>query len=256
MSESVATYDNDTTAMPETKARPVVVHDHAPSTELTPMGMLDRAITSGASFETLKGLMDLQERFERNQGRKAFDKAVSAAKAEIPVIQKNRDGHNSKYADFAALARAVDPILGKHGLSYRFRTVQDDKINVTCILSHEAGHYEENSISGPPDNSGSKAAIQAIGSTLTYLQRYTLTQALGLAASDDDDGKAASAGEKVSDEQIATLRSLIVDVGADLPKLLAYLKVTQLEDLYAARFGAVVNIIESKRGTAKKEANK
>ena len=83
--------------------------------------------------------------------------------------------------------------MAAHGLSYRFRTIQDGAIKVTCILSHKSGHSEENTLSGPADASGSKNAIQAIGSTLTYLQRYTLTQALGLAASDDDDGRSAEA---------------------------------------------------------------
>jgi hypothetical protein len=162
---------------------------------MTPMDMLDRAVTQGASMEVLEKLMALQERWEANQARKSFNDAVAAAKAEIPVITKNREGHNSKrYADFAAYARVVDPILGKHGLGYRFRTVQDDRIHVTCILFHKAGHVEENTLAGPADATGSKNAIQAIGSTLTYLQRYSLTQALGLAATEDDDGKAAGNG--------------------------------------------------------------
>src|SRR5690606_8392781 len=120
----------------------------------------------------------------------AFDAAIASAKAEIPAVAKNAKGHNNKaYANFAAYAAVVDPVLGKWGLSYRFRTEQTDRITVTCVLTHKDGHAEENSLSGPPDGSGSKNAIQAIGSTLTYLQRYTLVQALGLSAADDDDGQ-------------------------------------------------------------------
>jgi hypothetical protein len=67
--------------------------------------------------------MALGERWDNTQARKAFDMAIAAAKAEIPVVVKNATGHNSKrYADFAAIARAVDPVISKHGLSYRFRT--------------------------------------------------------------------------------------------------------------------------------------
>jgi ERF superfamily protein len=170
-------------------AKAVVPVENAP---LTPMDMLNRAVSSGADIEVLEKLMGLQERYEKNQARKAFDEAVAAAKAEIPPILRNREGHNQKrYADFAAIAEVVDPIITSHGLSYRFRTLQNDKINVTCILSHKAGHYEETTLSGPADATGSKNAIQAIGSTLTYLQRYSLVQALGLAAANDDDGKAS-----------------------------------------------------------------
>lgn len=160
------------------------------STALTPMAMLSQAVARGAGLEMVSKLMDLQERVEKAQGRRDFDEAIAAAKAEIKPVTRNKKGHNDKrYADFAAYAREVDPIITRFGLSYRFRTEQDDRIKVTCILSHRGGYSEENTLAGPADSSGSKNAIQAIGSTLTYLQRYTLTQALGLAASDDDDGK-------------------------------------------------------------------
>lgn len=168
----------------------VQVMEHATPVALTPMAMLDRAVTSGAGIDTIEKLMGLLERWEANQARKLFDEAVSAAKAEIPPIARNRTGHNSKkYVDFSAIAKVVDPIITKHGLSYRFTTAQDDRIHVTCILSHRAGHFEKTTLAGPSDTTGNKNAIQAIGSTLTYLQRYSLVQMLGLAASDDDDAK-------------------------------------------------------------------
>jgi hypothetical protein len=160
---------------------------------VTPMEMLNTALTRGADVTVLEKLMGLQERWEANQARKAFDAAIAAAKGEIGPIVRNATGHNEKrYADFAAIARTVDPVLTKHGLTYRFRTEQTDRINVTCILSHKDGHSETTTLAGPPDGSGSKNAIQAIGSTLTYLQRYSLVQMLGLASSNDDDGRAAN----------------------------------------------------------------
>ncbi len=215
---------------------------------LTPMDMLDRAITSGASIEVLQRLMDLQERWDRNQARRAFDDAVASAKAEIKPVVRNATGHNSKrYADFAALALAVDPIISKFGLSYRFRTAQSDKIAVTCILSHKAGHYEETTLAGPADTTGNKNAIQAIGSTLTYLQRYSLVQALGLAASNDDDGAAAGLGEKINEEQLAAIQTLIVEVAADIAKFCKYMKVEKLEEIPAVKFKNAVEALESKR---------
>ena len=67
------------------------VYDLEPlATALTPMTMIDRALVSGAPPETLERLLALQERWEANQGRKAFDEAMAAAKAEIPTIRKNR----------------------------------------------------------------------------------------------------------------------------------------------------------------------
>lgn len=41
---------------------------------------------------------------------------------------------------------------------------------------------------GEPDQSGGKNNIQAKGSTMTYLQRYTLNTLLAIATEDDNDG--------------------------------------------------------------------
>lgn len=167
---------------------------------VTPAQMLAIAVQQGADLQKLEKLMELQERWEANQARKSFDAAISAAKAEIkPVVKKRevdfpaRNGGsrtNYKYEDLAAIADAVDPILSKYGLSYRHRAKQDGKLlTVTCILSHRDGHFEETTLFANNDESGNKNAIQSIGSAATYLQRYTLKLALGLAATKDDDAR-------------------------------------------------------------------
>jgi hypothetical protein len=53
------------------------------------------------------------------------------------------------------------------------------------------GHSELTKMTAPSDTSGQKNSIQAIASTITYLQRYTLLAATGLTTKDmpDDDGK-------------------------------------------------------------------
>lgn len=215
---------------------------------VTPMDMLNRAVTSGASLDMVEKLMTLQERWDASQARKQFDAAVSAAKAEIPPITRNATGHNSKkYADFAAIAKVVDPIIGQHGLSYRFRTTQSDRISVTCILSHKAGHSEETTLCGPADTSGNKNAIQAIGSTLTYLQRYSLVQMLGLAAAADDDGSAAAGGEVISEKQADDLRDLMEAVGADKPRFLKFFKIEKIDDLPAKRHQEAVTMLNAKQ---------
>lgn len=217
--------------------------DLVPQNEaVTPMDMISRAIVSGASIEVLEKLMGLQERWEKNQARKDFDVAVAGAKAEIPPIVRNKEGHNSKmYVDFSAIARVVDPIITRHGLSYRFRTAQGDKISVTCVLAHRSGHFEESTLTGPADATGNKNAIQAIGSTLTYLQRYSLVQALGLAAAADDDGKAGGIGEAITQDQADTLRELLEANGKDRAKFLRWAKVERIEDIPAATFQACMD---------------
>lgn len=185
----------------------------------TPMDMLQIAVEGGADIAVLEKLMALQERWEANQGRKAFDNAISAAKSELPTIIKTKevDYVNNKgqrthyqYEDLASIAETVTPILSKHGLSYRYRTSQKSGIvSVTCIISHRDGYSEETTLSAGRDETGSKNNIQAVGSTLTYLQRMTLKAALGLAAAVDDDGSTTENGEPINDDQIKALFALI-----------------------------------------------
>lgn len=234
----------------------------APCVALTPMDMLSRAVASGASMEMVEKLMALHERWENNQARKAFDEAMAAAKAEIPTIAKNRTVDftsqkgrtNYRHEDLGEIARTIDPILGRHGLSYRFRTTSapNEPISVTCIVSHRLGHSEENTLSAGRDESGNKNSIQGVGSTITYLQRYTLKAALGLAASNDDDGKAAGNGtEQISEEQVAALTKLIKDSGGDVTKFCDFAKVEKLGDILANRYDAAVEAV-NRAATARK----
>ena len=196
---------------------------------ITPLGMLQQAVTSGADISILERLMDLQERWQKNEARRAFTAALSRVRADMPEIVKSRTVDfssgkgrtNYKYEDLAEVIEAVSPVLGRHGLSFRWRTdsAGGKTIAVTCILEHSDGHAEETTLAGPIDESGNKNAVQAIGSVVTYLQRYTLKASLGIAAGADDDGRqGAKPGEPArqdtghragaTSEQIALIRKL------------------------------------------------
>ena len=222
---------------------------------ITPMEMIDRAVQSGASVEALERLMALQERWEGNQGRKAYDAAISAAKSEIPPIFKNREVDftsqkgrtNYRYEDMAEIAKTVDPILTKYGLSYRFRTSQDGGVvSVTCVVSHRDGYGEETTLSAAPDNSGNKNPIQAVGSTVTFLQRYTLKSALGLAAAADDDARRASGAKTINADQFVTLQGLIEQAQADEVGLLKFIGADSLEELTVRQFDTAVSALRKK----------
>jgi len=220
------------------------------------LSLIERMATNPEiSPERVERFIAMHDGMEAKRAKLAFSNAIAQAKAKIaetPII-KNATGHNDKrYADFSAYAKVVDPVLAAFGLTYRFRTVQGERISVTCILTGH-GHEEENTLSGPADASGSKNAIQAIGSTLTYLQRYTLVQALGLAASDDDDGKAMGGGETISDEQTIQLDELLQTTadkkGVELEKhraaFLKYMKVGSVSSIRAKDFKSAVAAINS-----------
>lgn len=213
-----------------------------------PMELLSRALDRGASVEQMAQLMDLHDRFEAKQARKAFDAAIASAKAQIKPIIKNREVDftsqkgrtNYVYEDLAQIATHVDPILAAHGLSYRYRSEQDgNKISVTCVLSHRDGHSEETTLKSNNDETGNKNAIQAIASAATFLQRYTLKLALGLSAAKDDDGNGNGNGpssDTITEKQCADLNALAEEVGADPVRFMKYMGVERSSQINAKDF--------------------
>ena len=231
----------------------------------TPMAMLAAAVEKGASVETLEKLMGLAERYERNMARRAFNAAMAAARADLPSIVKNREARfemkaggtkQYRYEDLPGIIDAISPVLAKHGLFFRWRTDSTERnvVKVTCILEHSDGYFEENTLSGNHDPSGNKGDLQALASAVTYLQRYTLKAAIGIAAGLDDDGHAAGgtngSNEPVSAEQLAALQKLAEDVKANVAKFCGYFKVDSLAAIPQGRFKAAMDALAAKRAKA------
>lgn len=242
-----------------------LVPQTSPVTAPTPHELLSRAVLSGASIEVIERLAALVERFDDRQARKAFESAMAAARAEgIPQIIKSQrvdyttaKGRTSyEYENFADVAKAVDPVFPRHGITYRFRTKQEsNKVIVTCVISHRDGYFEENSLAAAQDDSGNKNSIQAVGSTVTYLERYTLKAALGLAVATDDDAQSVGGNELVSPEQLLELENAVEELGGDMTIFCKRLKVAALDDLPAARYSEAKQLIEAKR-KANERANR
>lgn len=164
---------------------------------VSPLTIVQQAIEKNMTPESLQALMDFAERYQRNVAKQAYDAAIAKFKLNPPRIEKNKlvEFGNTKYRH-STLDEVVDKVtaaLSAVGISHKWAVEQTDKeISVSCILTHCDGHSERTTLRAGADTSGSKNAIQAIGSAVTYLQRYTLLAATGLAADNDDDGKATT----------------------------------------------------------------
>jgi hypothetical protein len=227
------------------------------------LAVLQQAMANGATGDDLKNLLDVYERLEAREARKAFDVAMALAQAEMPVIVKNRlvDYENKKkddsgkttrttykHEDLAQVVETIKPVLHKHGLAHRFRTEHvGDQIKVTCIITGH-GWREETSLQSSRDTSGGKNDVQGIASAVTYLERYTLKAALGLAAAHDDDGR-GSEGEPttITALQLQELEKLITEVGANADKACKALKINSLAELPADLFDRAKAKLETMR---------
>jgi len=178
----------------------------------SPNAVVMMAMQKGYTPELIEKMMDLSERHEPNEARKAYHKAMSAFKAKPPKVWRDMQvkyGAGEKkqewsHADLGTAADAISSALGEHGLnsSWRTKPQENGNIKVTCVVTHELGHSESTWLTAGPDTTGSKNAIQAIGSSVFYLERYTLFAITGLApARMDDDGKTASNGKISKSEE-------------------------------------------------------
>lgn len=170
--------------------------------------MLQIAVQRGASVEQLAQLMDLHERHERNEARKAFVVALNQFKANPPDIVKNKQVSFStakgkteyKHATLDQVSGIIGAALAKVGISHRWHIdqLEGGRIRVTCVLTHAMGHSESVPLVASPDDSGGKNGIQGVGSTVSYLSRYTLLAATGMAVRDADDDGAGGAIHEMS----------------------------------------------------------
>lgn len=221
----------------------------------TPSELIEFALLNKGNLVELEKLLEIQIKYEANEARKSYHVAMSAFKAAPIEINKDKEVAygNTKYkhATLANVVRTINNELSKHGLSASWVTNQKEKeVSVTCKITHVLGHSEETTLTGPLDTSGSKNAIQSVGSTITYLQRYTLLSLTGLATSEqDDDGNAAT--HLINEWQIGDLRDLLKKEGKTEAKLLEYMGVEKMEMIKAADYKKAENAIKSAK---KKEA--
>ena len=218
--------------------------------------MIERAARDpSVDIDKFERLVAMQERAQAARARQDYAAAIAAARGEMPPVIKTREVDfqsqkgrtHYRHEDLAGIAKVVDPVLHRHGLSYRYRSEQTGpRLRITCIISHASGHSEETTLEADNDASGNKNSIQAIGSAATYLQRYTLKLALGLAAAHDDDGATVGASASITDEQVMTLREMIEASSADPARFLKFMRVPTLADIPAAKYQTALDALKRK----------
>ena len=163
-----------------------------------PMGSALAFIQAGGTIDQVRDMLALQREWEASEARKAFVADMAEFKKSPPTIIKDKlveyMGTKYMHATLGNVTGAIVEGLARNGFSHRWDTQQDGtQIIVTCVLTHKLGHSERTTMSAGKDDSGKKNDIQKMASTVTYLQRYTLLAATGIATNDqgDDDGHAS-----------------------------------------------------------------
>ena len=117
--------------------------------------------------------------------------ALVAAQSEIGNVPFDsvNPHFGSKFVSLAGVLSAVRPVLNRHGIALMQPAASEGGIvRVQTVFLHTSGEQ----IAFPPLTMamGDKANAQNYGSTVTYLRRYSICAALGIAGDEDDDGNA------------------------------------------------------------------
>ena len=176
--------------------------------------------------------IDGQRKMETLTDERAFAHAMADFYKNPPRIIKNRlaemlkDGrklYEYNFADLDAYATAAQAALAERGITWSFPFSETNGIiTVSCILRYGLYAHTPTSMSSPADQTGGKNGIQAKGSTLSYLERYTLCGATGLTAGmPDNDGKMIEAEQGSMEAGVAADFVSLIEGSGSLDELQA-----------------------------------
>jgi hypothetical protein len=177
---------------------------------VTPSELLRFAIDKGADLDRLERLMELDERYQANQARKAYHNDMAKFKLNPPTIYKDKQVSfptqkgltGYKHASIGNVGEKIVAALAEHGFSHRWvpSNTGNGMYKITCVITHKLGHSESTELEAPADQTGGKNTIQAMISTNSYLERHSLLMATGLSTKDQPDDDGREGGGKPKDE--------------------------------------------------------
>ena len=179
----------------------------------TIMQVIQRAAADPqCDIEKMERLMAMHERMQAVNAQASFNAAMAEMQCELPSIAERGKGHGTvRYATLEDINDVIKPIMQKHGFAVSFKVEHAQAgISVTGILMHRQGHREQTTMLLPTDTSGSKNAVQAVGSSTSYGKRYVLCALLNISTrGEDDDGYAATPVASITDQQAKSIRAMM-----------------------------------------------
>jgi hypothetical protein len=164
----------------------------------------------------LEKIIELQERISDHQAKAAFDAAFARLQGELPTIYEKGRTDKGRYAPLEDIIGAVRPLLAKHSFSLSHRTEwpTDGRVKIIGILAHADGHEKTSEFLTQADTSGSKNAVQALGSACAYGRRYTTKDLLNIVTTGEDDDAHATAQKVATPDEPEGFTNWADDMGA------------------------------------------
>jgi len=203
------------------------------------------ALDPSADVEKLARTMAMYERLKAKEAELAYNAAKGRILKKLAAIKivKNRSVLHEmdkgkpqkgsyegfKYAPLEEIDKHLRPLLAEEDMDLSYSDVPQERgeILIRGRLKHlPGGHYEDSFMPAPPDTSGGKSSVQAVGSTNSFLRRYVVCNIFNIVVvGDDDDGT----GGTIDEAQTKTILDLIERTKSG-PKFLKYMKARSVEE--------------------------
>jgi hypothetical protein len=224
------------------------------------LALIERiALNPGADVEKLECMMAMYERFKAKEAELAYNAAKGRILKKLTSIKivKNRSVLHEieqgkpqkgayeafKYAPLEEIDKHLRPLLAEEDmdLSYSDEPREGGEILIRGRLKHlPGGHYEDSFMPAPPDTTGGKSNVQAVGSTNSFLRRYVACNIFNIVVVADDDNGARGTIDEV---QAKTILDLIKKAKVGV-KFLKYMKARSIAE--AGSFEAAVATIAAR----------
>lgn len=229
--------------------------------------MLRLAIENKLDVASIERLVALEERILAKNAEMAFHDAMAEFQRTVTTIRKTStasfktdSGASVSYcfARLDEIARTIKDPLARVGLSYSWSSeIKDGMMVVTCTVRHRGGHSQSASFTSEIKGTKLMSGSQAAGAAVTFAERYSLIQALGLTTAEEDpDGQEErrvsthdADGEPafITDHQAANLAAALDEVKANVPAFLKVLGVPTLAEIPASQVKRAFDMVETKR---------
>jgi hypothetical protein len=209
------------------------------------LALIERvALDPRADANKLERVMAMYERLQAKEAEFAYNAAkgrilkklagikivkTRSALCEIASGKRQKSGYEAfKYAPLEEIDKYLRPLLAEEEMDLSYSDEpQAGGLLIRGRLKHlPGGHYEDSFMPAPPDTTGGKSSVQAVGSTNSFLRRYVACNIFNIVVvGDDDDGS----GGTIDKTQTEAILDLIKKAKAG-PKFLKYMRAQSVEE--------------------------
>jgi hypothetical protein len=204
----------------------------------------------------LEALLRMQREIVADDARVQFNRSFAALSAEIRQVERRGVADMGtkgayKFAKREDLDAMLRPLMMAHGFAVSFRPMPGPNGNLTIEgeLLHVAGHSKTAELSLPPDIGPGRNSLQAMGSAISYAERYLTEMLLNVVRRDEDDDGAFAVDLPITDEQLKHISRQIHETKSNVAAFLKHVVpgTERLADIRACDFAKCVAALETKR---------